>query len=84
LERGRLRSAVKFGFAALRGAEEVQDPATVKYALFLLGEAANLAGDHVLARKYFARLQEEHYPDATYLPDFLLAIDVRKMINLRA
>ncbi|HVF60663.1 MAG TPA: hypothetical protein VNJ70_12730 [Thermoanaerobaculia bacterium] len=84
LEVGRLRSAVKFGLAALQGGEAVGDVQTIKYALFLLGEAANLAGDHLLARRYFARLQEEHYPDAAYLPDFLLAIDVRKMINLRA
>lgn len=84
LEIGRIPRAVAHGLAALRLAEAVQDAESTKNALFLLGEAANLAGEHDLAGDYFARLQRRFYPKAGYLPQFLLAIDVRKMINLKA
>jgi Tfp pilus assembly protein PilF len=56
---------------------------TEKNALYLLGEVANLAGDDQRAQDYFSRLQR-FYPDAPFLTDFLLAIDVRKVINLKA
>lgn len=56
----------------------------MKNVLYLLGEAANLQGDFDLARSYFLRLQRDYYPNADYLPDFLLAIDVRKLVNLKA
>jgi hypothetical protein len=36
------------------------------------------------ARGYFARLQQTFFPEATYLPGFLLAVDVRKLVNLHA
>ncbi len=84
LEVGRLRSAVKYGLQALAAAEAAQYSEAIKNALFLLGEAANLAGEHDLAGDYFGRLQRRFYPDAGYLPQFLMAIDVRKMINLKA
>ena len=57
---------------------------SIKNALYLLGEAATLAGHQETARTYFARLQREFYPEAAYLPGFLLAVDVRKLINLHA
>lgn len=84
LEIGRFRLAVRHGRAALAAAEALADTESVKYALFLLGEAANLMGEYDLARRHFSRLQREYYPDAGYLPDFLLAIDVRKLVNLKA
>lgn len=84
LEIGRLPSAVKYGLQALATAEEAQYSEAIKNALFLLGEAANLGGDLELAGDYFARLQRRFYPEAGYLPQFLMAIDVRKIINLKA
>lgn len=54
-----------------------------KNALYLLGEACHLSGDEATARGHFERLQAV-YGDTPYLADFLLAIDVRKIINLRA
>ena len=84
LEVGRFRLAVRHGRTALAEAEALADVESVKHALFLLGEAANLMGEYDLARRYFSRLQLEFYPDAGYLPDFLLAIDVRKLVNLKA
>ncbi len=84
LEVGRYRSAGKHGLAALELAEEVGDKDVVKNALYLLGEAANLARDTGSAREHFTDLQERFFPADRYLPDFLLAIDVRKLINLKA
>lgn len=84
LEAGRPRRALLCGQSALVLAEVEGAPYAIKNLLYLLGEAANLSGDLDLARHYFNRLQREFYPDAGYLPDFLLAIDVRKLINLKA
>lgn len=84
LETGHFRHACRHGMAALALAERTGQVDAVKNALYLLGEAANLSGDPQVARDYFARLQQDFYPDATYLPGFLLAVDVRKLINLHA
>jgi len=84
LEAGRPRRALLCGGPALNAAEADGQAESVKNLLYLLGEAANLAGDIGLARSYFGRLQREFYPEAGYLPDFLLAIDVRKLVNLKA
>lgn len=84
LEVGRYRDAYRHGLVALQIAESVGDNNMAKNALYLLGEAANLAFDIRGARQHFKTLQERYFPNDRYLPDFLLAIDVRKMINLRA
>ncbi len=84
LEAGRPGRALLCGRSALVLAEAEGAVYAMKNLLYLLGEAANLSGDLDLARHYFSRLQREFYPDAGYLPDFLLAIDVRKLINLKA
>jgi tetratricopeptide (TPR) repeat protein len=84
LEVGRPERALKCGRPALEIAESEGQVEFIKNLLYLLGEAANLSGDVELARSYFSRLQREFYPGAGYLPDFLLAIDVRKLINLKA
>jgi tetratricopeptide (TPR) repeat protein len=84
LESGRFGHAHRRGLAGLRLAERLGQNDAVKNALYLLGEAANLAGDSGTAHSYFSRLQRDHYPDAGYLPGFLLAVDIRKMINLHA
>lgn len=84
LETGRYRHAWRQGAAALALAERMDEPESVKNALYLLGEVANLQGDLPTARGYFTRLQQDFFPDAGYLPGFLLAVDVRKLINLHA
>jgi TolA-binding protein len=56
----------------------------VKNALYLLGEVANLSEDVHTARRHFTRLHRDFYPEAGYLPEFLLAVDVRKLVNLHA
>lgn len=84
LETGRYRHAQVHGSKALRLADSTGQIDAMKNALYLLGEAANLSGDIDAARGYFTRLHREFYPEATYLPGFLLAVDVRKLVNLHA
>jgi len=84
LEAGRLRDALRHGKKGLVMAEEFQDADATKNALYLLGQTANLLGDEVIAHGYFQDLQESFYPGSSGIPEFLMAIDVRKMINLRA
>lgn len=84
LEVGDTRSALRHSRAACELAEEFGEPGAERDALYLMGEAARLAGDLTAARAYFDRLQRGHYPADGFLTDFLLAVGVRKMINLRA
>lgn len=84
LEAGRYRRATVHGEAALALSEELGDGESLKNALYLLGEAVNLAGDSARARALFTRLQRDYFPRSGFIPDFLLAVDVRKMVNLRA
>lgn len=84
LELGRFRHAFRHGAAALALSEEAQEPDSTKLALFLLGEAAQQSGDPEAAQDLFKRLQERYFPEASYLPDVLMTVDVCKLINLRA
>jgi tetratricopeptide (TPR) repeat protein len=84
LEAGRLPHAIRHGLKGLRLAETLGEADAVKNALYLLGEARNLAGEEEAAYRLFSRLQEEFYPGSSGIAAFLMAIDVRKMINLRA
>lgn len=77
--------------AALRHAEKASELAEaaldlerLKYGLLLLGESHKLLGDEPAARDYFALLQESFYPDMPDVPGMLLALDVCKLINLKA
>ena len=84
LEVGRYRDALHHGAAALALAEKMDEPQSIKNALYLLGEVAHLKGDMDTAHDHFARLQRTFFPEASYLPGFLLAVDVRKLVNLHA
>jgi tetratricopeptide (TPR) repeat protein len=84
LETSRLRLSHRHGTAALALAEAMEDQASVKNALYLLGEVAHLSDDVEAARGYFGRLHRDFFPDAGYLPEFLLAVDIRKLVNLHA
>lgn len=84
LEIGRYRHALRHGAAALALAEEADEQDSIKHALFLLGEAAQQSGDAPSARASFERLQVSYFPGASYLPDVLLTVDVRKLVNLKA
>jgi len=84
IETERCQHALKHGTVALALAEKMGENDSVKNALYLLGEAENLRGNLGGARTHFSRLQRDFFPEATYLPGFLLAVDVRKLVNLHA
>lgn len=84
MEAGRFARAIRHGEIALRLSEELGDDESVKNALYLLGEAANLANDPNTARARFTRLQKTFFPENPFIPDFLLSVDVRRLINLKA
>jgi Tfp pilus assembly protein PilF len=83
LEVERYATAHRHAERGLAVAQQLRHADATKNALYLLGESANLMGDEALACFYFDQLQV-HFPDTPFLTDFLLAIDVRTMINLRA
>lgn len=84
LETRRYDHARRQGSKALGLAEKLGEGNSLKNALYLLGEVENLCGNTVTARAFFTRLQREFFPDASYLPGFLLAVDVRQLVNLHA
>jgi tetratricopeptide (TPR) repeat protein len=84
LEARRYSEARRYGQAALDLARRHADDEAVKNAYFLLGEAASLSSQPDVAQDYFTRLQREFFPTQSYLPGFLLAVDVRKLVNLHA
>lgn len=84
LETGKYEHARRHGAAAFELAEKMGDSEATKNALYLLGETANLCGDTERASDYFTRLQEDYFPDSPYLTGFLLAVDVRSLVNLHA
>ena len=84
LEVGQLEEARATGTEALALAREFNDQDGVKNALYLLGQTAGLAGDADEGRRFFQELQERYYPDKPFVCDFLLSVDVRQLVNLRA
>ena len=84
LESGHPAPAREAAEEALALAREFDDVAGIKNALYLLGESAGLLGDLQLARSTFLELQRSYYPDKPFVCDFLLSVDVRKIVNLRA
>ena len=84
LEIGRFDYAARQARTALDEARRAGDETSIKNALYLLGQTFNLEGDEARARDCFCELQRTFYPDNGAIPDFLLAIDVRKIIHLKA
>jgi Tfp pilus assembly protein PilF len=84
LETEHYELARRQGVAAFGLAEKLGDVEAMKNALYLLGETANLSGDNEGASGYFTRLQRDYFPDSPYLPGFLMAVDVRNLVNLHA
>jgi tetratricopeptide (TPR) repeat protein len=84
LEIGRFDYAARQAQTALEEARRAGDETSIKNALYLLGQTYNLEGDEARARECFCELQRTFYPDNGAIPDFLLAIDVRRIIHLKA
>jgi tetratricopeptide (TPR) repeat protein len=84
LELGRFEVAERHGRRGLALAEQIAESDWVKNALYLLGEASVLAGADSRAYAWFHELQRRFYPAQPHLPDLLLSVDIRKLVNLRA
>ena len=84
LEAAHASLAGRHAARALALAERFEDSDAQKNALYLLGAAAVATGDRVGARRHFERLQQGFYPEADYLPELLLHVDVRQLVNLKA
>lgn len=84
LETAHPRAAGRHAARALSLAVQQQDDEARKNALYLLGAAAVATGDRVGARRHFERLQQGFYPEADYLPELLLHVDIRELVNLKA
>jgi hypothetical protein len=84
LEAGSARHAGRHAARALAAAEQFGDDEARKNSLYLLGASAVASGDRVGARRHFERLQQGFYPGADYLPELLLNVDVRELVNLKA
>jgi tetratricopeptide (TPR) repeat protein len=84
LERGHLLRAYRHGEVGLALAEEVGEVDWIKNALYLTGEVAVVDGRLAEARQRFGELQQRFYPGQRNLPDFLVGVDIRSVINLRA
>ena len=78
------RHAGRHAERALALGREFADAAAEKNALYLAGAAASARGDEFGARRRFAELQGSFFPDADYLPELLLRVDVRQLVNLKA
>lgn len=84
LEFGQPRLAERHASRATELASRFADPAARKNALYLAGAAASARGDEFTARRCYAELQGEFFPEADYLPELLLNVDVRSLVNLKA
>lgn len=84
LELGRYHRALRHGERALRLARETENHDACKKCLYLLGETAYAAGDEDAAASYFNELQRRYYPEIAGLKEMLLALDLRKLVNLKA
>lgn len=79
LETEDLEQARVFGEMGLQIATEVRQ---VRNGHYLLGEVAYKSGDLESAQTHFSKLGQ-FYPDFPHIVDFLLAIDLRSMVNLK-
>jgi tetratricopeptide (TPR) repeat protein len=84
LQIGRCHRALFHASRSLALCEELGDRASLKHALFLLGEGYKMLGNPVLARRYYQRLQQEYYPEAPGVADLLLVLNVQGMVNIKA
>jgi tetratricopeptide (TPR) repeat protein len=82
LETQQLDQAGYHGERALALAKKHGVCEILKNGLYLVGEVAHLSGDSARAEECFDELARR-YPEVRYLKDFLFAVDLKKVINLR-
>lgn len=84
LEAGRYDLASRHAERALVLSEDAGEEDSTRNALYLLGEATHQAGNAGAAAEHFERLCERFFPDSPHLPEVLLNVDVRSLVNLKA
>jgi tetratricopeptide (TPR) repeat protein len=84
LEVGRPRYAMKHAMAGMEAAERLGYPDVKRNAMYLLGQSYQEFGRSGDAAGVFEALQREFFPDSPAVAQFLMAVDVKSMINLRA
>jgi len=84
LELERHVTAERHGRRGLELAEKIGEVDWIKNALYLLGQIAVLRGDVEEAHARFAELQQRFYPGHAFVPELLINVDVRQLVNLRA
>ncbi|MEM9290119.1 MAG: hypothetical protein AAGD01_00395 [Acidobacteriota bacterium] len=84
LEAGKPQRAMQHGLRALVGAREMHNDDSVKYALYLLGDAARQSDAPDEAQRYLMELQQSYYPNSPEVVHFLMMVNVRQVINLKA
>lgn len=82
LENSKPSISLKYGKIALEIAEKQGFEKRVKNILLLLGEASALAGEFNLAQSYYGELAT-YYPSIKIASDFLMAFELRKVVNFR-
>lgn len=84
LDLDRPERSLAHGLKGLEIARHHEDVESIKNGLYLVGEAHNLMGDEFAAFRCFRELQTTYFPSTPNVPELLIAIDVRSLINLKA
>ena len=84
LEIGRCQTAHRHVELGLAMAEASGEADMVKNGLFLAGEVEIARGETAAARERHRELQERFYPGQPLVAQWLGAVDVRPLLNLRA
>lgn len=84
LDLERADKALNHGSAGLEIAERHGDIESIKNGHYLVGEAYNQLGNEFAAYRCFRELQQRYFPSTPNIPELLMAVDVRGLINLKA
>lgn len=84
IELGRWRYAWHHGKRGLELAEATGNFDAIKNGLYLMGEIEKSAGDLEAAFRYYSRMQKEFYPENSKIPELMLLVDAKQLVNLRA
>lgn len=84
LEIDRPERALAHGLRGLNSAEEHGAVESLKNAHYLVGETYTQLGREFDAYRCFKSLQKRYFPSTPHIPELLMAIDTRSLVNLKA
>lgn len=84
LEIERLDRALQHGRRGLEIAEHHGDVESIKNAHYLVGKTYNQLGHVGDAYDCFSALQRRYFPETPHIPQLLMAVDTRSLVNLKA